>query len=94
MLVMRVVSSPVTASARGLEAADSEATAARVQNCWPDLDCRIEGSFAWLGRNRRYSKDYEYRVQTSETMLDIAATRLMLNRIRQTNHIFPVTTSI
>jgi hypothetical protein len=22
---------------------------------------------AWLGRNRRFSKDYEYRVQTSET---------------------------
>ena len=32
-------------------------------------------------RNRRFSKDYEYRVQTSETMLDIAATRLMLNRL-------------
>ncbi len=40
-----------------------------------------ERSFAWLGRNRRFSKDYEYRVQTSETMLDIAATRLMLNRL-------------
>jgi len=25
--------------------------------------------------------DYEYRVQTSETLLDIAATRLMLNRL-------------
>ena len=35
----------------------------------------VERSFAWLGRNRRFSKDYEYRVQTSETMLDIAATR-------------------
>ena len=41
----------------------------------------VERSFAWLGRNRRFSKDYEYRVQTSETMLDIAATRLMLNRL-------------
>ena len=28
----------------------------------------VERSFAWLGRNRRLSKDYEYRVQTSETM--------------------------
>jgi len=27
------------------------------------------------------SKDYEYRVQTSETMLNIAAIRLMLNRL-------------
>jgi putative transposase len=25
----------------------------------------VERSFAWLGRNRRLSKDYEYRVQTS-----------------------------
>ena len=41
----------------------------------------VERSFAWLGHNRRLSKDYEYRVQTSETMLDIAAIRLMLNRL-------------
>nr|WP_281005312.1 IS5 family transposase [Mesorhizobium sp. DCY119] len=41
----------------------------------------VERSFAWLGRNRRLSKDYEYRVQTSETMIDIATTRLMLNRL-------------
>ncbi len=41
----------------------------------------VERSFAWLGRNRRFSKDYEYRVQTSETLLDIAAIRLMLNRL-------------
>ena len=41
----------------------------------------VERSFAWLGRNRRLSKDYEYNVQTSETMLDIAAIRLMLNRL-------------
>jgi putative transposase len=41
----------------------------------------VERSFAWLGRNRRLSKDYEYRVQTSETLLDIAATRIMLNRL-------------
>ena len=37
---------------------------------------------SWHGSgNRRLSKDYEYKVQTSETMIDIAATRLMLNRI-------------
>ena len=40
----------------------------------------VERSFAWLGRNRRL-KDYEYRVQTSETMIDLASIRLMLNRI-------------
>jgi hypothetical protein len=41
----------------------------------------LERSFAWLGRNRRLSKDYEYSVQTSETLIDIAATRLILNRL-------------
>jgi putative transposase len=41
----------------------------------------VQRTFAWLGRNRRFSKDYEYRVQTSETLLDIAATRLALNRL-------------
>lgn len=41
----------------------------------------VERSFAWLGRNRRFSKDYEFKVQTSEAMIDIAAMRLMLNRI-------------
>src|ERR1017187_8409072 len=30
----------------------------------------VERSFAWLGHNRRFSKDSEYRAQTSETMLD------------------------
>jgi transposase len=43
----------------------------------------VERSFAWLGRNRRLSKDYEYRIHTSETMIDIAAARLMLNRLAQ-----------
>ena len=41
----------------------------------------VERTFAWLGRNRRLSKDYEYRVQTSETLIQIAAVRLMLNRL-------------
>ncbi|MDQ6678052.1 MAG: transposase, partial [Acidobacteriota bacterium] len=35
----------------------------------------VERSFAWLGRNRRMSKDYEYNVQTSETMIDLATIR-------------------
>jgi len=43
----------------------------------------VERSFAWLGRNRRLSKDYEYSVQSSETLIEIAATRLMLNRLTQ-----------
>ena len=41
----------------------------------------VERNFAWLGFNRRMSKDYERFVQTSETLLGIAAIRLMLNRV-------------
>ena len=41
----------------------------------------VERTFAWLGRNRRLSKDYEYAVQSSEAMIDVAAIRLMLNRL-------------
>jgi transposase len=43
----------------------------------------VERSFASLGRNRRLSKDYEYSVQSSETLIEIAAARLMLNRLAQ-----------
>ncbi len=41
----------------------------------------VERSFAWLGRNRRMAKDYEFRVQTSETFISIAACAQMLRRI-------------
>jgi putative transposase len=41
----------------------------------------VERSFAWLGRNRRFGKGCGFRVQTSETMIDVAVIRLRLNRI-------------
>ena len=41
----------------------------------------VERNFAWLGRNRRLSKDYEYQVRTSGANIDLASIRLMLNRI-------------
>src|SRR2546430_7139698 len=44
----------------------------------------VERSFAWLCRNRRLSKDYEYGVQSSETLIEIASTRLLLNRLART----------
>jgi putative transposase len=36
-----------------------------------------EHSFAWLSRNRRLSKDYERKVQTSETLIEVVATLLL-----------------
>ena len=41
----------------------------------------VERTFAWIGHYRRMSKDYEYRVQTSEALIDLIAIRLMLNRL-------------
>ena len=41
----------------------------------------VERTFAWLGRNRRLSKDYERSPRVSETMIQIAMIRLMLRRL-------------
>ena len=41
----------------------------------------VERSFAWLIRNRRLAKDYERKAQTSETLIEVAATRLVLRRL-------------
>ncbi len=45
------------------------------------LNWIVERTFAWLGRERRLSKDYELKVTTSETLIQIAACRLFLKRI-------------
>ena len=45
----------------------------------------VERTFAWLGRYRRLSKDYEYHTDTSESMLYIAMIRTMLKRFKKVN---------
>ena len=44
-------------------------------------DKTIERSFAWFGRSRRLSKDYEFLPVTSETWLYLATSRLLLRRL-------------
>ena len=44
--------------------------------CWI-----VERTLGWLGRQRRLSKDYERKVQTSETLLQLAMIRLMGRRL-------------
>lgn len=42
----------------------------------------VERSLAWLSRNRRLATDYERMVQTSETLIALAAVRLLLRRLK------------
>jgi putative transposase len=44
--------------------------------CWI-----AERTLAWMGRQRRLSKDYERQVQTSEMFLTLAMIRLMAARV-------------
>jgi putative transposase len=44
--------------------------------CWI-----VERTLAWIGRQRRLSKDYERKVQTSEMFLTLAMIRLMVARV-------------
>gem|GEM_PF-1625591 len=41
----------------------------------------VERTFSWISRNRRMSKDYERKVQTSETLIQVAMIRLLLARL-------------
>ena len=44
----------------------------------------VERTFAWLGRNRRLSKDYELRPETSESWVYLAMTNVLLRRLSLT----------
>jgi putative transposase len=41
----------------------------------------VERTFSWIAWNRRMSKDYERRAQTSETFIEVAMIRLILGRL-------------
>ena len=41
----------------------------------------VERTFAWQGRYRRHSRDYERRTDSSESMIRISSLHLMLRRL-------------
>ncbi len=41
----------------------------------------VERTFAWLGHSRRLSKDYEFLPESSESMIYLTMTRIMLRRL-------------
>ena len=42
----------------------------------------VERTYAWMGRNRRLSKDYEYSPRMSEAYLYLAMSKLLLKRLK------------
>lgn len=45
----------------------------------------VERTFAWLGRSRRLSKDYERRIESSESMIRLSSIHLLLKRLAPAN---------
>ncbi len=43
----------------------------------------VERTFSWLGQSRRLSKDYERLPQSSEAMIYLAMTRIMVRRLNK-----------
>ena len=56
------------------------------QEGWVKLPQRwvVERTFAWLGRSRRLSKDYERLPESSEAMIKVSMIHQMLRRLRPT----------
>ena len=44
-------------------------------------DQSIERTFAWITRNRRMSRDYEFLAETTEALVYVCMIRLMLKRL-------------
>jgi putative transposase len=49
----------------------------------------VERTLSWISRNRRMSKDYERKVQTSETLIEVAMIRLLIARVGRKNESVP-----
>jgi putative transposase len=41
----------------------------------------VERTFAWISRNRRLSRDYEFLAETTEALVYVCMIRLMVKRL-------------
>jgi hypothetical protein len=48
---------------------------------YPGWSWIVERTLGWIGRQRRLSKGYERKVQTSEALLKLTMIRLMVARV-------------
>jgi transposase len=46
----------------------------------------VERTFAWIGRNRRMSRDYERLTETGEMLLYAAMARVTLRKLAKRTH--------
>jgi transposase len=44
----------------------------------------VERTFAWLGKFRRLSKDYEFKIKSSESFIYLAMIKIMMGKIMKT----------
>jgi hypothetical protein len=56
----------------------SSAKQVRIASAYSHIAGLWNASFAWQVCNRRLAKDYERKVQTSETLINVASIRLLL----------------
>ncbi len=61
--------------------ADQEPPLAPPSPSWRGAVGVVERTFAWLGQNRRMSKDYERLPESSEAFVYVAMRRLMARRL-------------
>jgi putative transposase len=78
--ILEVVRRPTT---RVWVRADAPVVVPAPPTGWSILPRRwvVERTFAWIGRNRRLSKDYEALAATEEAWIHLAMSRVMLNRL-------------